>query len=114
MLFLRVQLNACLRDAVSDDMLISCRLCQNMKEGGIIQCLSMRYHVLALAKGNWTCCFSSNSVVCSSDCLHWCFKLLSTAFAIHEKLWRFGKYHGQVAGRKDNGTNELLLLSLNW
>ncbi|XP_026442480.1 uncharacterized protein LOC113342031 isoform X4 [Papaver somniferum] len=89
-------------------------LCQNMKEGGIIQCLSMRYHVLALAKGNWTCCFSSNSVVCSSDCLHWCFKLLSTAFAIHEKLWRFGKYHGQVAGRKDNGTNELLLLSLNW
>ncbi|XP_026442482.1 uncharacterized protein LOC113342031 isoform X6 [Papaver somniferum] len=30
------------------------------------------------------------------------------------KLWRFGKYHGQVAGRKDNGTNELLLLSLNW
>ncbi|RZC92476.1 hypothetical protein C5167_041819 [Papaver somniferum] len=35
-------------------------LCQNMKEGGIIQCLSMRYHVLALAKGNWTCCFSSN------------------------------------------------------
>ncbi|KAI3961037.1 hypothetical protein MKW92_047099, partial [Papaver armeniacum] len=50
MLFLRVQLNACLRDGVSDDMLISCWLCQNMKEGGIIQCLSMCYYILALAK----------------------------------------------------------------